>query len=501
MASGLKVSSSKTQIFFSSSVAEDSRCDIAMRLGYAQVEDLGMYLGMPLIHRRVTTATYAGILEKAESRLAGWKGRSLSAAGRLTLTRSALSSFPYYAIQAVALPSTICNRLDQCGRTFLWGGSTDQRKPHLVPWEDICQPLDCGGLGLKQSKFMNEALLMNLEWHMLTKPNLLWVRVMCAKYNLKPNEMTGDFKFPNGSVCLRAVAKVWPHVRRGTRWALGNGRRAQFWLDLWANTSEPLITVAIERIPEEFIQAPVAEFVTEIGEWWWEKFERFLPTNSLLLIAAVLPPSPSARPDRLVWGYTPNGVFSTKTTYEALTRGATDPSRPLWRTIWRAPAAQRVRHFLWLASRDRLFTNMERFCRHMAGGAACGLCGQPESTSHVLRDCVHARNIWEVLIPNSIRKEFFVHDARAWIWSNLVVYSPDGVANWASIFSITCWRIWTWRNLAVFSNNFVPLKVKIQDIRRRVDRYVSTMTCEAVLGTRDRHFILVMDGSLFKGPT
>ncbi|CAA0806219.1 Unknown protein [Striga hermonthica] len=206
--------------------------------------------------------------------------------------------------------------------------------------------------------------------------------------------MASNFIFPKGSVCLKALAKAWPHVRRGARWALGNGFLARFWLDVWLNVPNPLINVVTGSVPAEQIHAPVAEYVTEAGDWCWAKFEDLLPATTLLLIAAVMPPRPSARPDRLVWGYTPNGTFTTKSAYEALTRMAKDHARPLWQAIWRAPVAQRVRQFLWLASRDRLFTNMERVRRHMAGDVACYLCGQPESTSHVLRDCPHARRVW-----------------------------------------------------------------------------------------------------------
>ncbi|CAA0809053.1 Unknown protein [Striga hermonthica] len=249
------------------------------------------------------------------------------------------------------------------------------------------------GLGLKQSKVMNEALLMKLGWVMLTKPSTLWVRVMCAKYNLRPHEMSGAFTFPKGSVCLNAVAKVW--------------------------AQEPLINMARVRPPEEMLHEPVAAFVTRTGEWWWEKFETFLPTNALLIVAAVMPPSSSARADRMIWGYTSNGAFSTRTPYKALSRRVENNVRPLWKAIWKAPAAQRVRHFLWLASRDRLFTNMERARRHMADDIACLFCGLPESTTHVLRDCEKARRLWLQLIPSASRRNFFSQDVSVWLWVNL----------------------------------------------------------------------------------
>ncbi|CAA0824507.1 Ribonuclease H-like superfamily protein [Striga hermonthica] len=156
-----------------------------------------------------------------------------------------------------------------------------------------------------------------------------------------------------------------------------------------------------------------------------------------------------------------------------------DSSRPLWRAVWRAPVAQRVRHFLWLASRERLFTNVERTRRHMAEDSACNFCGQPESAIHVLRDCDKARRIWLALVPTSDRREFFLPDVRAWIWSNLVEYSPVGLDNLATVFSITCWRLWAWRNKVIFANTVVPMEAQLTDIRCRVDRHV---TCSFYIG-------------------
>lgn len=33
---------------------------------------------------------------------------------------------------------------------------------HLIAWEKVCQPKDCGGSGIKSLRGMNSALLMKL---------------------------------------------------------------------------------------------------------------------------------------------------------------------------------------------------------------------------------------------------------------------------------------------------------------------------------------------------
>ncbi|CAA0813356.1 Polynucleotidyl transferase- ribonuclease H-like superfamily protein [Striga hermonthica] len=160
----------------------------------------------------------------------------------------------------------------------------------------------------------------------------------------------------------------------------------------------------------------------------------------------------------MIWGYTPNGVFSTRTAYEVLTMRETDHNRLVWKAIWRAPVAQRVRHFLWLVKRDRLFTNMERVRRHMAEDAACVFCGQLESTVHVLGDCVKACKVWLRLVPRSCKLRFFSQDVNEWMWTNVVEYFVVGLENWGTTFPIVCWRLWAWRNMTIFLNKIVLLR-------------------------------------------
>ncbi|CAA0825524.1 RNA-directed DNA polymerase (reverse transcriptase)-related family protein [Striga hermonthica] len=122
---------------------------MASSVGFERVDNLGKYLGMPIIHGRATHDTYANVLHKAESRLSGWKSSTLSLSGRATLIQSVVSTLPYFTMQW--LPSSVCAGIDidrRC-RRFLWGSTDNQRKIHLVRWEELCQPKVEAVLGLK----------------------------------------------------------------------------------------------------------------------------------------------------------------------------------------------------------------------------------------------------------------------------------------------------------------------------------------------------------------
>ena len=86
-------------------------------------------------------------------------------AERLTLTQSVLSALPTYIMQTAWLPMHTCNCLDIIRRRLLWGTHNAIHRIHLVPWVRVCQPKECGGLGLRGAQDYNCALIMKLAWN------------------------------------------------------------------------------------------------------------------------------------------------------------------------------------------------------------------------------------------------------------------------------------------------------------------------------------------------
>lgn len=85
LASGEKVSKEKINIYFSKIVRVDDRREIVSELGFYVIDNLGNYLGVPLLHNRVNKHTYKGVLDKVQQRLTGWNALNLYLAGRVML--------------------------------------------------------------------------------------------------------------------------------------------------------------------------------------------------------------------------------------------------------------------------------------------------------------------------------------------------------------------------------------------------------------------------------
>lgn len=172
--SSQSVSFSKSHVFFSPNVAMERKYSLSQLLGIPLTEDLGIYLGCPLLHKGKSNILSRRLLERARNKVAGWKFQCLSKAGRLTLASSVLSSIPVYQMQPLRMPDHICNELDRISRSCLWGEEGSRRKVHSVGWDMVCKPKPNVGLGLRKFRDFNKALLAKILWRMHSEAGSLW---------------------------------------------------------------------------------------------------------------------------------------------------------------------------------------------------------------------------------------------------------------------------------------------------------------------------------------
>jgi hypothetical protein len=79
----------------------------------------GKYLGLPLHFRNIKRIEFQPLIEKINKRLAGWKGRLLSKAGRETLVKSVLTTRPIYLLTVSPAQKWLLKRIDKIRRNFL----------------------------------------------------------------------------------------------------------------------------------------------------------------------------------------------------------------------------------------------------------------------------------------------------------------------------------------------------------------------------------------------
>ncbi|CAN1832282.1 Putative ribonuclease H protein At1g65750 [Linum perenne] len=157
------------------------------------------------------------------------------------------------------------------------------------------------------------------------------------------------------------------------------------------------------------------------------------------------PPNKNLGDDLPVWGLEPNGIYSVKSGYILALGLSEEPNRVRWSAVWKWEGPQRVRHFLWIVSNNKLLTNAERYRRHITNCGDCGVClGTPESSLHVLRDCAASREVWDRFQEISSNPDFYTMNMEAWWESNI------SKASTATSFGLICWVLWKCRNERIF---------------------------------------------------
>lgn len=79
-----------------------------------------VYLRIPLFFGSARHPYFKKVLDSTRLRLAGWKTKLLSFAGRLTLVRHFLASIPLYNSLVLPLPFKTCLLIERMMRNFLW---------------------------------------------------------------------------------------------------------------------------------------------------------------------------------------------------------------------------------------------------------------------------------------------------------------------------------------------------------------------------------------------
>ena len=68
------------------------------------------------------------------------------------------------------------------GEVIRGGEGSEQRKIAWVKWETICLPKQKGGLGIKDTRTFNKALLGKWRWYLFHQSKELWARILASKY-------------------------------------------------------------------------------------------------------------------------------------------------------------------------------------------------------------------------------------------------------------------------------------------------------------------------------
>ena len=143
------------------------------------------YLGLPPLIGKGKRKAFNRIKDQVGRHIARCKGRLLSNAGREVLIKAVAQATPTNTMSCFKLPDSLCNELNSTMSNFWWGQKEKERKMAWMSWKKICTTKEKGGMGFRDLKAFNLALLAKQGWRILKNQNSLVHRIFKAKYFAK----------------------------------------------------------------------------------------------------------------------------------------------------------------------------------------------------------------------------------------------------------------------------------------------------------------------------
>ncbi|KAE8721931.1 pentatricopeptide repeat-containing protein [Hibiscus syriacus] len=404
-------SASKTQIVNVKRILREELLQWANAIGCPVGHFPAEYLGLPLGAKRNSMMLWDPVVQKFHSKLAGWKAKTLSMAGRLVLLKAVLGSLPIYFMSLFKMPSSVSVKLNSIMARFLWGGGVEARKIHWVNWTKVCSDKSVGGLGAMNISLMNRALLGRWSWRFANDKDSVWKKVICCKYNLDPSLLLFNEKLPTHAswIWKSVVLNHFKNDQFGAKFRsnfkvrVGDGGSIRFWLDSWAHDSPlkvifpRLYVLSINKYGKLY---EFGEFRSSVWSWHvnlrrnlseWE----LVQYSDLMTLIHNIPLSQELS-DGLVWYGNGEGVYTVSSSVKSCRPvGITDP---FWKKyVWRGSVPPRVEVFLWQVVHQRLPVKVELQRKGVSTivDVACPFCGEADETSaHLFFSCSVVWSLW-----------------------------------------------------------------------------------------------------------
>jgi hypothetical protein len=156
--SGMRVNYHKSELIPINCLDEEERQQFSL-VFRCPVGDFPIkYLGVPLHYNKLRREDLQSLIDKILGRIAGWRGKLLTQAGRLLLIKSCLASIPIYLLFFFKFPRWAIDMINSHMPNCFWDDYEGHKKLHLANWHLICMKKDFGGLGVPQLKDLNLCL-------------------------------------------------------------------------------------------------------------------------------------------------------------------------------------------------------------------------------------------------------------------------------------------------------------------------------------------------------
>uniref|UniRef100_A0A803Q9L8 Reverse transcriptase domain-containing protein n=1 Tax=Cannabis sativa TaxID=3483 RepID=A0A803Q9L8_CANSA len=476
-ASGQQVNFNKSSAFFSSNTSQNSKALICNSMGISEATEDSKYLGLPSTLDRNKNAVLGFLKDKMQKRIQSWDGKFLSRAGKEVMIKSVLQSVPSYAMNVFLLSKATCNQMETLMNRFWWQSKGENSKGiHWKSWKNLSKSKSKGGMGFRNLRDFNLAILGKQGWRLLVNHNSLVGRIFKARYFPNTSFFNSEIG-GNPSFIWRSIFETKNLVLAGCRKLIGSGTSVSILNDPWLpaemdgfiHSSHPAL---LQQAVSSLLQQDVKDWDIDILN------DLFNDRDKDLILQLQF--SPTAFEDSWYWLNDRAGIYTVKIAYHLLQQlkgnWGDDPMSIFWNSLWKLQMPPRVRDLLWRACSNSLPTKVQPLSRHVSIDTTCSLCqSAPETSLHLFVNCPFAQNC--------LRKA--LGSARDSIEQTFAAWFQHGLSNWSSSdiesISMLCWALWRCRNDFIWNNTQPSVDKIISSAKLTLDQWKSAQSLTKTL--------------------
>ncbi|XP_075640347.1 uncharacterized protein LOC142612108 [Castanea sativa] len=329
--SGQCINFEKSSVYFSSNTTREQRDSIKLNLEVREVDRFDDYLGLPTLVGRSKYQTFSFLRDR--------------------------------------LPVKLCNDLNAICARFWWGQMGNERKIHWKNWRVLCQPKREGGMGFRDIRLFNLAMLAKQGLRLLQEKDSLLYGCFKVKYFPRCNFLEAR-DVPNSSYAWKSLIAAQPILKKGCCWSMGDGSSILVWQDKW-----------IPNFPTNMILHMSSEVDKE------------LRVSDLIDYSIVWLPKKDG-------GYSVrSGYFTARKVQKEMTRfeecSKSIKNNMIWSRLWKLRIPNKTKIFGWRASQDILPTRENLTKHQLLKDDTCQLfMRESKSMLHALWSCAVAGDVW-----------------------------------------------------------------------------------------------------------